>query len=234
MELIAASRIVKAQQRVHAAVPYSEQITEVVQDLAAGGAAQRARRCSPAATRSRTTCYVVDHRRPRPVRWLQRRRAARRRGRDQGRRARPARTTRSSPSAARPRATSASATTSSTRAFTGFSDSPTYDDASAIGEHVVERFDAGEVDRVELVYTRFISAGIAGSRRCARSCRSTAETVAGGDGRPDDADGAAGGYEFEPDPATILDRCCRATSRPASTPRCSTPRRPSTPPASGR
>ena len=38
MELIAASRIVKAQQRVQAAVPYSEQITEVVKDLAAAGA----------------------------------------------------------------------------------------------------------------------------------------------------------------------------------------------------
>ena len=37
MELIAASRIVKAQQRVQAAVPYSEQITEVVRDLAAAG-----------------------------------------------------------------------------------------------------------------------------------------------------------------------------------------------------
>ena len=35
MELIAASRIVKAQQRVAAAVPYSDQITEVVKDLAA-------------------------------------------------------------------------------------------------------------------------------------------------------------------------------------------------------
>ena len=37
MELIAASRIVRAQQRVHAAQPYSEQITEVVKDLAAAG-----------------------------------------------------------------------------------------------------------------------------------------------------------------------------------------------------
>jgi len=33
MELIAGSRIVKAQQRVAAAVPYSERITEVVKDL---------------------------------------------------------------------------------------------------------------------------------------------------------------------------------------------------------
>src|SRR5918994_3312600 len=35
MELIAASRIVRAQGRVAAAVPYSEQITEVVRDLGA-------------------------------------------------------------------------------------------------------------------------------------------------------------------------------------------------------
>ena len=38
MELIAASRIVKAQQRVEAARPYSEQITAVMGNLAAGGA----------------------------------------------------------------------------------------------------------------------------------------------------------------------------------------------------
>ena len=44
MELIAGSRIVKAQQRVQAAVPYSEQITEVVKDLAAAGAAHRTHR----------------------------------------------------------------------------------------------------------------------------------------------------------------------------------------------
>src|SRR5438445_9878372 len=38
MELIAASRIMKAQQRVNAARPYSEQITEVIRNLAAAGA----------------------------------------------------------------------------------------------------------------------------------------------------------------------------------------------------
>ena len=36
MELIAASRILKAQQRVNAARPYSEQITEVIRNLARG------------------------------------------------------------------------------------------------------------------------------------------------------------------------------------------------------
>src|SRR5215471_7608913 len=39
MELIAASRIVKAQQRVAAARPYSEQITEVMKTLAQGAGA---------------------------------------------------------------------------------------------------------------------------------------------------------------------------------------------------
>src|SRR5437660_11346546 len=38
MELIAASRIVRAQQRVAAARPYSEQITEVIRNLASTGA----------------------------------------------------------------------------------------------------------------------------------------------------------------------------------------------------
>src|SRR6478609_7817648 len=58
MELIAGSRIVKAQQRVHAAMPYSEKITEVVADLAAAGAAKD----SPLlAGRDvvNTTCYVA-------------------------------------------------------------------------------------------------------------------------------------------------------------------------------
>ena len=44
MELIAASRIVKAQQRVHAAVPYSDKITDVVRDLAAASVGNVARR----------------------------------------------------------------------------------------------------------------------------------------------------------------------------------------------
>ena len=38
MELISASRIVKAQQKVNAARPYAEQITEVIGNLAAAGA----------------------------------------------------------------------------------------------------------------------------------------------------------------------------------------------------
>ena len=58
MELIAGSRIVKAQQRVHAAVPYSEKITEVVGDLAAAGAGQGAALLAGRDVVN-TTCYVA-------------------------------------------------------------------------------------------------------------------------------------------------------------------------------
>ena len=58
MELIAASRIVKAQQRVQAAVPYSEQITEVVKDLAAAGAGSGSPLLS-GRDEVKNTCYVV-------------------------------------------------------------------------------------------------------------------------------------------------------------------------------
>ena len=79
MELIAASRIVKAQARVAAAVPYSDQITEVVKDLAAGGASTD----SPLlAGRSEIKHDLLrgHHRRSWAVRRLQRRRAAGDRG----------------------------------------------------------------------------------------------------------------------------------------------------------
>jgi len=70
MELIAASRIVKAQQRVLAAVPYSEQITEVVRDLAAAGGSTD----SPLLGNRETikeSLLRLDHSRPRFVRRLQ-------------------------------------------------------------------------------------------------------------------------------------------------------------------
>jgi hypothetical protein len=85
--------------------------------------------------------------------------------------------------------------------FGGFSDAPSYADAKAIGEHVVDLFIRGEVDRVELIYTRFISAG---SQEVVRRPLVPLErgVVEGGDGKA----GTTGSeYEFEPTPETILD-----------------------------
>ena len=70
MELIAASRIVKAQARVERRVPYSDQITEVIHHLAAG----RRRRQQPAAQAARRDPQGRvrgAHRRPRPLRRVQ-------------------------------------------------------------------------------------------------------------------------------------------------------------------
>ena len=75
MELIAASRIVKAQQRVAAARPYSEQITEVIRNLAAGGAGLD-HPLLEAARRGRHGRLRRHHRRPRPGRRLQHHRSS--------------------------------------------------------------------------------------------------------------------------------------------------------------
>jgi F-type H+-transporting ATPase subunit gamma len=201
MELIAASRIVKAQQRVQAAVPYSEQITEVVRDLAAAGGSSD----SPLlAGRSeiRTTCYVV---------------ITADRGLAGGYNAGVQRAAEGEVKADVLAGKSYAIIPVGRKAesyfrfrgytlgqgFAGFSDNPTYADAKAIGQHVVELYASGEVDRVELVYTRFITAGSQEVvlRPLVPLNRDVAE---GGDGKAG-TDGAAGDYEFEPDPATILE-----------------------------
>jgi F-type H+-transporting ATPase subunit gamma len=90
------------------------------------------------------------------------------------------------------------------QAFNGFSESPSYDNAKAIGQHVIDLFVDGAVDCVELVYTRFITTG---SQEVVLRplVPLTTDAVTGGDGRPGSGDGPTGEYEFEPDPTTILD-----------------------------
>ena len=203
MELIAGSRIVKAQQRVHAAVPYSEKITDVVKDLAAGGAGSELALLS-GRDQVRTTCYVA---------------IAADRGLNGGYNAGVQRATEGEvkadvkagkdyvivPVGRKPEGYFRFRGYQLGQSFTGFTAQPSYADAKAIGEYVVELFDNGTVDRVELVYTRFISPG---SQEVVLRplVPLTVETVAGGDGRPTPGSGGpAASYEFEPDPAVILD-----------------------------
>ncbi len=85
-------------------------------------------------------------------------------------------------------------------AFTGFSDEPTYEDARRVAEAVVGRFESGEYDQVELIFTQFISAG---TQRVVQRRFVPLET--------DVLDAAESGgpsadYEFEPGPGEILDR----------------------------
>ncbi len=201
MELIAASRIVKAQQRVIAAVPYSEQITEVVKDLASAGGDVR----SPLLTGrpdQKTKCYVVINAdrglcggyNSGVVRAAEGEiKADVLAGKDYA----VVTVGRKSESYFRYRGYKIA------DSHAGFSDNPTYENARTIGKAVVAAYNAGEVDSVELVYTRFISAG---SQEVVLRplVPLDRELVAGGDGKPG-TDGASASYEMEPDASTILD-----------------------------
>jgi len=199
MELIAASRIVKAQQRVIAAVPYSERITEVVKDLAAGGAGLNSEFLKPREN-IRTTCYVA---------------ITADRGLCGGYNSGVMRATEGEIKADVLAGKDYLVVPVGRKAegyfrfrgykmgtgFAGFSDGPRYADAKRIGEYVVDMYIKGEIDRVELVYTRFVSAG---TQELVRRPLVPLEqsVVAGGDGKPA---GSTSSYEFEPDPEVILE-----------------------------
>lgn len=202
MELIAGSRIVKAQQRVQAAVPYSEQITEVVKDLAAAGGTSD----SPllkGRDEIKTTCYVA---------------ITADRGLCGGYNAGIQRATEGEVKADVLKGLDYLIVPVGKKAegyfrfrdyqlgasFQGFSDQPSYDDARRIGEYVVDLYASGKVDKVELVYTRFITAG---SQEVVLRplVPLSGDTVAGGDGKAGSDDGSGADFEFEPDPLTILD-----------------------------
>jgi F-type H+-transporting ATPase subunit gamma len=92
-------------------------------------------------------------------------------------------------------------------AFTGFSDQPSYEDARSIARSVEAPFLAGDYDLVQLIYTRFVSAG--SQEVVVRPVMPLdRESLGGGDSRPAaHGDGeASSSYEFEPSPDTILER----------------------------
>jgi F-type H+-transporting ATPase subunit gamma len=198
MELIAASRIVKAQQRVAAAVPYSDLITEVVRDLAAAGAGSDTALLAGRDVEKRV-CYVV---------------LSADRGLCGGYNAGVLRATegeiKQDALQGRDHAVVAVGRKAEgyfrfrgyniAMSFAGFTDNPSYAVAKEIGEYVTELFVSGEVDRVELVYTRFISAG---SQEVVQRPLVPLDTkiTEGGDGKSE----AGRDYEFEPDPDSILE-----------------------------
>jgi F-type H+-transporting ATPase subunit gamma len=198
MELIAASRIVKAQQRVSAAVPYSELITEVVRDLAAGGAGSD-KPFLAGREEVKTICYVA---------------ISADRGLCGGYNTGVLRATEAEIKADAEKGASHLVVPIGRKAegyfrfrgykmanaFTGFTDNPPYSSAKEIGEYVVDLFMKGDVDKVVLVYTRFISAG---SQEVVLRPLVPLDSavVEGGDGKSE----AGGDYEFEPNPDQILD-----------------------------
>ncbi len=198
MELIAASRIHKAQQRVAAARPYSEQITAVIRNLASAGAGGGHPLLTPR-DEVRNVAFVVI--------CADRGLAG---GYNSGVLRQAERALKDEVAAGRDytlilvgkKAVNYFKFRGYTIAasFIGISDSPTYEDARAVGEEVRTRFEAGEVDRVDIVYTQFLSVGT--QQVVTRQFMPIeTETVV----EAPEATGPQALYEYEPEPESILD-----------------------------
>jgi F-type H+-transporting ATPase subunit gamma len=196
-ELIAASRIVRAQGRVHAAQPYSDSITEVVSDLASGGGISSALLVPRPEVRNVAHIVIAGDR-----------------GLCGAYNSNVLRTAEAAIAEDRAAGRGYSLITSGrkaeayfryrdyeiTAAFSGFSDQPTYEDARPIGEVATRGFLAEDTDLVEIIYTRFVSAGIQVVERqtLVPMVRPEVETTTSSGAVP-------ASYEFEPSPDSILD-----------------------------
>lgn len=212
MELIAASRIVRAQQRVQAARPYSEQITEVIGNLQAGGAGGDHPLLRTPESVQRVAYVVISSDRGLAGGYNANvLKAAERDIRAEiaaGRGYAMITVGRKAQAYFRYRRYDLAAS------YQGMSDLPTYEDAREVAAEVMRLFEGGDVDVVKVAYTRFLSAGTqrptvarlmpldeaptdSGATAGAPSSRGTDEMSAG----QRHAD-----YEFEPSPGAILDR----------------------------
>jgi F-type H+-transporting ATPase subunit gamma len=201
MELIAASRIVKAQQRVNAAKPYSRQITRVISALASQGASIDHPLLQEQSDEKRAAVLVITSDRglaggynanalktaaqleellrsegKEPVAFLVGRKAVsfykfRNRHIEQS--------------------------------WTGFSEQPTYDDARQVAEALIDSFirteEEGGTGEIHVVHTEYVSA----LTQRAVANRVLPLVVEESDAPP--PEGALPLYEFEPDPSALLD-----------------------------
>lgn len=196
MELIAASRIVRAQQAVAAARPYSEAVTEVIRHLSEGGAElSHPILTGPANPSGRRGLIVVSSDRglagaynTNVIRAGERTLKAA--GGDYslyliGRKADGYFRFRGYPIA---------------ESFDEMSDRPSYADAKRVATAVMAEYEAGRLDRVDLAYTQFLSVGTQQP-----VVRQLLPVEVGALTESPDTGEANAAYEFEPEPATILD-----------------------------
>ena len=200
MELIAASRIVKAQARVAAARPYSEQITEVIRNLAAAGAGSSHALLTPRELVRTVGFVVVTADRGFAGGYNSTViRAAEQGIREQQAAGRDFKLILVGKKAEKYFKFKGYEIEAS---FNGFTDSPTYEDARQIAEAVTSRFESGEIDQVELAYTQFLSVA---SQRVSVRRFLPLESLPTAPGDAEQA-GPAADYEFEPGPGAILDQ----------------------------
>jgi len=204
MEMISASRIVKAQQKLHAARPYAEQITNVIRNLSAAGAGGDQPLMTPREQVSTVGVIVVAADRGLAGGYnsavIRKAEKALLDAEADGHSTQLFAVGGKAVSYFRYRGREITA------AFTGFTDSPSYEDARRIAEEVVQRFEAGEVDRVELAFTEFVSMG---TQRPTMSRFVPLEPDdLPGDDEPaeEEPSGPQAEYEFEPGAEAILER----------------------------
>ncbi|HWH35718.1 MAG TPA: F0F1 ATP synthase subunit gamma [Acidimicrobiales bacterium] len=196
MELIAATRVVKAQQRAQAARPYAEQITEVIQHLSQAGAGKDHPLLRQAESVDKVAFVVITSDRglagaynTSVIRAAERDlQGAQHDGVDYslvliGKKA-------ASYFSFRNYRIDAS--------FSDMSDTPRYEDARKVADMVTEAFIDGDVDQVRLVYTRFLSAA---SQRVVVRRFMPLQAVPAPEG-----EGLTADYEYEPSPEAIFDR----------------------------
>lgn len=159
MELIAASRIVKAQQRIDAARPYSEAITGVVSAVASQSGNVDHPLTTSRDNPSRAAVLLVTSDRGLAGGYsanvLRAGEALNGLLREEGKEPVPFLVGRKALSYYRFRGRDTS------RQWTGFSEQPSYDDAKAVADSLIEEFtkggDDGGVDEIHIVYTEFHS-----------------------------------------------------------------------------
>ena len=204
MELIAASRIVKARERVRASRPYAEKMIEVIQNVGRASGDVSHPLLERREVRSLGVLVITSDRGlagayNSSVLRMAERRTSSLRGRGAplrlyavGKKAQTFFSFRGYDIA---------------RSFLGVTDQPAYADAKAVGEALMEDYEAGEVDAVEVFYTVYRSALSYQPERIELVPVSPPEGAGGREagGQPDRG-GAAVSYEYEPDPAVILGR----------------------------
>jgi F-type H+-transporting ATPase subunit gamma len=196
MELIAATRVVKAQDRAASARPYAEEMTAVILDLVKAGAAKDhpLLRENPDArtaaiiviTSDRGLCGAYNNT---VIRAAEREVQA---NRAEGREYALYVVGKKAQSYFRFRGYAMEAV------FTGVTDQPTYDQAREIAAAIRPRFEAGELVSADLIYWRFISAG----RQQSVVRRFLPLQV--DPHHDDDHQGPSADLEYEPSPTGIL------------------------------
>jgi F-type H+-transporting ATPase subunit gamma len=207
MELIAASRIVKAQQRIAASRPYADAITGVVRTVTAEGVVNEEHPLTtPRENPSRAALVLVTSDRglaggysANILRAGEQTTAALR---ERGLETVPFLIGRKALSFYRFRNRDTS------HAWNGFSEQPSYDDARAVGAALLESFvtgsEDGGVDEIHLVYTRFES--MATQRVVVtRLLPLDPADVPAEDSSDEDSGRGSGLIEFEPEGAGVLD-----------------------------